>query len=412
MDAVNQAFLQILRAALLGQPAEPELSPPEWQQLLNMSQTHKVLPLVFEAVCACPSLQKAEPSYLQAVRRQAMQQVVLQILRTDEFLALNRRLRSAGITPVVVKGLVCRSLYPRPDHRPSSDEDILIPAGQFDSAHRILLEFGMQAAEDEQELTDAYEVPYRKEGSPLFIELHKQLFPPESEAYGDLNRFFDGIFDRACTETLQGEPVCTMAPTDHMFYLICHCFKHFLHSGFGLRQVCDIILYANRFGSRIDWEMLLANCRAIRADKFAAALFRIGQLYLTFDPESACFPHCWQSLRVDEAPMLAELLDAGIYGGSTTSRKHSSSITLEAVAAQKQGQKQKNSLLLSAFPPAKQLQGRYPYLKKWPVLLPAAWCHRLWHYAREVRQDRNSASDALKMGQDRIRLLREYGILD
>ena len=139
MDAVNQAFLQILRAALLGQPAEPELSPPEWQQLLNMSQTHKVLPLVFEAVCACPSLQKAEPSYLQAVRRQAMQQVVLQTLRTEEFLALNSRLCSAGITPVVVKGLVCRSLYPRPDHRPSSDEDILIPAGQFDSAHRILL---------------------------------------------------------------------------------------------------------------------------------------------------------------------------------------------------------------------------------------------------------------------------------
>ena len=405
MNAVNQAFLQVLRAALLGQRADPELSPPEWQQLLNIAETHKVLPLVFEAVCACPSLQKAAPAFLQSVRRQAKQQVVLQTLRTDEFLALNRKLRAAGVTPVVVKGLVCRSLYPRPDHRPSADEDILIPAEQFEKAHQIMLEFGMRTTEDTQ---NAYEVPYRKEGSPLYIELHKHLFPPESMAYGDLNRFFEGVFDRACMD----EELCTMAPTDHLFYLICHAFKHFLHSGFGIRQVCDIALYANHFGSRIDWEALLSNCRAIRADKFAAALFRIGQVHLTFDPEIARFPDCWQSIQVDATAMLADLLDAGVYGGATMSRQHSSSITLDAVASRKQGRKQKSSLLASLFPPARQLQRRYPYLKKWPILLPAAWCHRLWHYARETKQDQTGAADALKLGQDRIRLLREYGILD
>ena len=405
MNATDQAFLQALRAALLGQRTEPALSPTQWQQLLNMSQAHKVLPLVFEAVCACPSLQQADPAYLQAVRRQAKQQVVMQTLRTEEFLALNRQLRAAGVTPIVVKGLVCRSLYPRPDHRPSSDEDILIPEDQFDIAHRVLLDFGMQTMEDIQ---DAYEVPYRKPGSPLYIELHKHLFPPESTAYGDLNRFFDGVFDRAC----QDGDLLTMAPTDHLFYLICHAFKHFLHSGFGIRQVCDITLYAQHFGSSIDWPALLTSCRAIRAEKFAAALFRIGRNHLTFDPERACLPSCWQSITVDETAMLEDLLEAGVYGGATASRQHSSSITLEAVASQNQGRKQKSGLLASAFPPAKQLQGRYPYLKKHPILLPAAWCHRLWHYARNRGKSQVSAGEALKLGQDRIRLLREYGILD
>ena len=403
MNATEQAFLQALRAALLGQRAEPALSPTQWQQLLNMSQAHKVLPLVFEAVCICPSLQQADAAYLQAVRRQAKQQVVMQTLRTEEFLALNRRLRAAGVTPMVVKGLVCRSLYPRPDHRPSSDEDILIPEDQFDIAHRVMLDFGMQTSEDIQ---GAYEVPYRKAGSPLYIELHKHLFPPESTAYGDLNRFFDGVFDRSCQE---GE-VLTMAPTDHLFYLICHAFKHFLHSGFGIRQVCDIVLYAQHFGSGIDWEALLSNCRAIRADKFAAALFRIGQNHLTFDPTKACLPPSWQNIAVDETAMLEDLLDAGVYGSASVSRQHSSNITLEAVASQNQGRKQKNSLLASAFPPAKQLQGRYPYLKKHPILLPAAWCHRLWHYAR--KGDKSQGAEALKLGQDRIQLLQEYGILD
>ena len=110
MNAIHQAFLQALRASLLGQRTEPGLSPQQWQQFFHISQDHKVLPLVFEAVCACPTLQQTDPAFLQALRRQTKQQVVLQTLRTEEFLELNRRLHAAGVTPIVVKGLACRNL--------------------------------------------------------------------------------------------------------------------------------------------------------------------------------------------------------------------------------------------------------------------------------------------------------------
>lgn len=123
-----------------------------------------------------------------------------------------------------------------------------------------MMDFSMQTTADENEMAAAYEVPYRKAGSPLYIELHKHLFPPESDAYGDLNRFFEGIFDRAVAEDIQGNTVYTMDHTDHLFYLICHSFKHYLHSGFGIRQVCDIIMYANEYGTRIDWMRVLQNC--------------------------------------------------------------------------------------------------------------------------------------------------------
>ena len=33
--------------------------------------------------------------------------------------------------PLVMKGIVCRSLYPKPDLRPSGDEDLLIPEKDF-----------------------------------------------------------------------------------------------------------------------------------------------------------------------------------------------------------------------------------------------------------------------------------------
>ena len=100
----------------------------------------------------------------------------MQTMRTNEFLELNKKLHAAGVTPLVVKGIICRNLYPQPDYRQSGDEDVLIPVNQFDVCHRVMMEFGMQTTEDESNLSVAYEVPYWKMGSPLYIELHNIYF--------------------------------------------------------------------------------------------------------------------------------------------------------------------------------------------------------------------------------------------
>ena len=413
MDVTTKTFLAILKAAMANEQATPdrEIEPEEWRKLFHMADIHNVLPLFYEAAYASISQRQENMPVLAAGKRHVRQQVMVQTLRTNEFWTLNEKLQAAGVKPLVVKGIVCRNLYPRPDHRQSSDEDVLIPAEQFERCHRVMTDFGMQTTQTD--LTDAYEIPYRKAGSPLYIELHKNLFPPESEAYGSLNRFFEGVFDRAIPEEIQGRTVYTLGYTDHLFYLICHAFKHFLHSGFGIRQVCDIILYANAYGSRIDWMQVLENCREIHAEKFTAAIFRIGARYLVFDPEQAAYPGQWQKIRVNEQPMLEDLLSGGVYGGAEMSRRHSSSITLDAVAARREGRKSKNAMLTSAFPPASKLEGRYPYLKKYPILLPAAWCSRLWTYSKETRNSRNNnIADALRIGRERMELMKEYGILE
>lgn len=404
MEQGHLRFLSALRAALQNEKADlHDLSREEWAQLLHMAQAHKVLPLILEAVHACPSF--TGDGELAQFKRLARNQVVTQALRTEEFRALNGKLRAAGITPLVVKGLVCRQLYPQPDHRPSSDEDVLIMDAQFGQCRAVMEEFGMVCAGEED--SGAHEISFRKAGSPLYIELHRHLFPPESAAYGDLNRFFADVFDRVAEVEVQGIRVLTLEPTDHLFYLICHAFKHFLHSGFGIRQVCDIVLFARRHAGEIRWQQVMADCAAIRADIFAGAIFRIGDKHLGID----C-PDAWPYTDIDEDPMLEDLLSGGVYGDATLSRRHSSSITLNAVAAQKQGRKGKNAMLSSAFPSADKLSGKYPYLKEKPWLLPAAWGQRLWRYARETRKTgNNSAGEALKIGADRVELMRRYGII-
>ena len=415
MESVKELFLQALRASLQKKTVdwEEEMTVEQWQKLFAVASGHHVLPMIYEVVYACPAARKADPQIFMAAKKQTMQMVMLQTIRTDALLKLLPSLAAAGVTPLVVKGIICRELYPNPDCRISGDEDLLIPEEQFDLCHETMLACGLELSDPEQDLT-AFEVSYRQQGSRLHIELHKQLFSPESDAYGGFNRFFEGVHQRVVDQTVQGVMVPTMNHTDHLFYLICHSFKHFLHSGFGIRQVCDICLYANAFGAQIDWQQIRKQCEDIRADLFAAALFRIGEKYLTFDPEAACYPEAWSALAVDEQPMLEDLLDSGVFGASSMSRRHSSNMTLQAVSARNQGKKGRSSVLKTIFPPAKDLTSRYPYLKEKPYLLPVAWTDRIAKYGRETASaaSGNNAAESLKIGNDRIELLKQYGIID
>ena len=408
MEPKYELFLQTVKAAVRNEPLSADLTPDGELLLdvLDLAQDHHILPMVFEAVHNHPTVATIDPSIIENIRRMTIHSVMGQAVKTVDFLKLSQHLRQNGIRPLVVKGIICRNLYPMPDHRCSGDEDVLCGEAQFRNCHKAMLSFGMEPGDPSLE---SYEVPYVKMDSPLYIELHKTLFARNSDVFNDYNRFFEGAFERSVDVEIRGMPVATLCPTDHLFYLIIHAYKHFLHSGFGIRQVCDISLFANAYGKDVDWNYVYEQCRSIRADKFAAALLKIGEKYLVFSPEKAHLPQVWRGIPVNEQPLLEDMLCGGIYGSSDRNRVHSSNMTLNAVANDKKGKKAKKNILRSVFPSAKNLEGRYRYLQRHKYLLPVAWTSRIFSFARE--RD-SGASDVLKTGSRRIELLKEYDIID
>lgn len=414
MNQIDQWLLEALQASVTNKKVEwsEAIAPESWQELFKKAAIHQILPLVFEAVYTCPAAQSTDPVIFAPYKREMMKQVALQMYKTEEFLQLYQQLEEQGLHPLIVKGIVCRQLYPNPDYRSSSDEDMLIAPEEFWKAHQALLEFGMVTGETEENLDKVYEVPYGKPGSPLYIELHKSLFPQESEAYGDWNRFFEQAYEESDRIEIRGTAVRTMNATMHLFYLICHAFKHFLHSGFGIRQVSDMVMFANAYGAEIDWEQILHQCQEIRADKFAAAVFKIGEKYLNFSIEDSGISQEWKQIEVEEMPLLEDLLDSGIYGDSNMSRKHSSNLTLDAVEAKKHGKKVTTNVWKSLFPGMQSMKGKYRYLEKYPWLLPVAYGMRIVKYARESkRMQGNKATESVKIGNQRIELLKKYEII-
>ena len=398
LTATERQFLNIAKAGVSGGalPAENV----DWPAVFALAGQQKLLPIVFEAVRKSPAAAE-NAALFAAVKQQVIAQVLHQTVRASEFAALYQTLRAAGLHPVVVKGQLCSRLYPQTDHRISADDDILIPDGEFFACHEQLLANGLTTDTPADELPTADEVSYTKNGSPLYIELHRHLFDSAEDAHDELNHFFADL------NPVEIDGFWAMPPHEHLLYLLLHAYKHFVRSGIGLRQFCDIGLWARAYHSEIDWQRLHEQCESVHAATFAAAAFCIAREYLGIEFDLAA---PWDA-SIDVEPLLHDTLCGGVYGSNDLTRLHSSTVTLNAVKASRTGEK--SSVLRTVFPKREYLEHRYPYLKKRPYLLPVAWAQRLAHYAGEKKTGADSsASGSIKLARERIELMKRYGIMD
>ena len=399
MNLSERALLSVLGCTLHGgAPGDPGLSGDNWAELLTLAREQELLPLIYDAVCHLQSFCLLDSGRRADFQQTALEGVTREVMQRNDFLTLLLRAQAQGLDPVVLKGIVLRSLYPRPMLRPSVDEDLLIPPGEAEAYDRFFLGEGLRPDDPA-----ATERSYHRPDSPTYIELHTSPFPPDATAYGDCSALFDGAIGRAVRVQIEDVSVRTLAPTDHLLFLLCHEYKHFLHGGIGIRQVCDMAILADRFDSEIDWPRVRRDCESIRIAYFAAALFRIAEKRLGF-----AMPAVFASLEADEEPLLADILSGGNLGTADIDRMHSGNLTLNAVAAQKQGRR-RSGLWASIFPSVEYMEGRYPWLRGRRWLLPAAWLRRTGEYL--LSRDTNAAA-SLRLGRDRIELLRQYRIID
>ena len=398
LTTTETQFLHIAKAAVSGGalPAESV----DWPAVFALAGQQKLLPIVFEAVRKSPAVEE-NAALFAVTKQQVIGQVLNQTVRSAEFADLYQKLRAAGLHPVVVKGQLCSRLYPQTDHRISADDDLYIPDAEFMACHEQLLANGLTTDTPADEFATADEVSYTKSDSPLYIELHRHLFDSAEDAHDELNHSFADL------NPVEIDDFLAMPPHEHLLYLVLHAYKHFVRSGIGLRQFCDIGLWARAYHSEIDWQRLHDQCESVHAATFAAAAFRIARDYLGIDFDLS-MP--WND-AVDAEPLLHDSLCGGVYGSNDLTRLHSSTVTLNAVKSSRKGRK--STVLRTVFPEKAYLESRYTYLKKRPYLLPVAWAQRLVHYASEQQSGADSStSGSIKLAKERSELMKRYGVMD
>lgn len=399
MTNVQRLFLQCMARGICGGHVDWEqITPEDWRQLLALAQEQHVLPMVVEAAYPSAAFRALPGEFQTAARQQVRQMVFAQAQKNGALFEVLSGLAEAGVPVVVMKGAVCRSLYPIPEARSSADEDLLAGPGEFEAAAALLKGRGCSCTQKSDHESE-FVTP---EG--LYIELHRLPFPGDSFPMQGANVHFETVFDGKYALEVPGGRIPAMPPHEHMLYLILHAFKHLIYRGFGLRQMCDILLWGEGYAAEIDWGRLEEQCAALRAWDFARAVFALGRNHLGVE-----LPVDTAGMEEQGELLLEDVFAGGIFGGETLSRKHSAGITLNAVQAGQRGKK--SSLLHTLFPARKALAGRYPWLEERPFLLPAAWMLRLLGYAAEQSRE-DSAAESLRIGRERTELLRKLNVID
>jgi hypothetical protein len=420
LNQVQELFLELAGCFIHDEKAHLREVPSSLENLANLAGVHKLSPAIFEVLrLSCAKEAFVECEFWSGWRGSAIREIIFQGQRADGFLAVYRQLLEAGVKPLVVKGMACRSLYTKPDYRTSSDEDMLVRKEDVAVCDKILLEQGFYRGKLDFENLP-HEIAYRNPVNGVYIELHFSLFDAGSDVFGGLNEVFTDAFESARAVKVQGVDVWTLNPTAHFLYLLCHCYKHFLYSGFGIRQVCDMVIMAEKWGHDMDWPYLQEQIEAFRMERFFRGLLNIGYGWLhmpaqVYGQAGLNAAESLEEAREASLDLLQDILDAGIYGSSTRERLHSANITL--AAAEKE-----SGLLRSLFPGMDYMKSRYPFMEKHPVLLPAAWVVRMSNYvwkggrksllSKQEESVMAESGNSLDIGRKRVELIRKYGLME
>lgn len=378
------------------------ISEQNWQKLFDISVQQKLECAVFESVYNVPAFETAKDTLKHEWKALVKKRYIFEVRKTERFWSIYEKLLRDGIHPLILKGVVCRFLYTKPYARPSGDEDLLVKAEELEACIQTLEKTGLQKVSD----SEGNVLKYMDLESGLQIEVHRSLFGDDGSIESSFNEWFKDAFVSREEIMIEGHRVYTMQPTLHLLYLITHWIKHFVGPGVGVRQICDISKFVNKWGDRINWSPIVDRIESKGYMILCANILEIGMRYFHMERQKVGFSEVF--LRdADPETLMDDLMKAGIYGSSSVSRLHSSTLTLDAIG----GHRGKLRIL---FPPAKGIEKRYPYLKKCPFLLPVAWVSRLTSYVFEIfknRRGNNSPGESIAIGAERLRLLKKYGLI-
>lgn len=397
MTQAEKDFLQAVSCCFEKKRNLPTLDENTLMSVLELSAIHNVLPLM----CSELSTVYSESEVLKKYKPAAMRQAMAQMARTNRFLALYRELSARGVRALCVKGITLRTLYVDGECRPSTDEDLLVEKEELSLFCSVMNEQGFSLRKKTET-----EVSFFDKKTSLIVEANTSLFSLGGDVGKVLSRLFDAPFENMAVMSIDGTEILTLSPRMNVLYLVCHAFKHFIHSGFGIRQVCDIAVFVDKYKNEINFSDLRKSLSQLGAETFFETLIDISANELGF---TGLLPLAGRGLA-DRTDFIEDILKAGVYGRGETSRAHSALLTLSAV----ENRDGSGSRWHAVFPKRDALAARYPALERFPVLYPCYAALRIAKYAGDVvfnKKGTGTPLGSMEIAKRRLELMKQLKII-
>lgn len=253
------------------------------------------------------------------------------------------------IDHIFIKGEIIKKYYPVKELRTSADTDIIIRNEDIDKIRDIVNNKNIEITEDN--------------GDGITFKLCNQSIEIHRDADCG-NEYFKDIF-ALCTA--DGNEYI-IDDYNHLFYILCHIIKHFKYCGAGIKMFMDIDVVIRHIGA-FDYQKALKMSRNIGIETFFTTTMALcRKLFNT--PINA-------DINADSS--LLELFSSEIISAGSFGFEKRDISSFYAIKSRKNGRQSKlNAFKALLFPTNDYLKMGFDYAKKHPILLPAAWVHRLF----------------------------------
>ena len=372
MNTTEKQFIDLLSNSIRNEVCKKKYDNVDWNELINLSRKHKIEGLIYFALNKSRLLENIDEDKVKDLKKEVFFTGVTQISNMSKLEKVFNEFSKENVPVIVLKGLVVREYYPQPEQRSMSDADIFVKAKDLNKSKKILIDLGYTEVDAEA----SHHIKYIKSGYPM-IELHWHVM--KRDGFSDeLDLFEDDIWDRTIEVKVKGAKVLSLGYEDLALHLCMHMAAHLAASGFGVRQIADLVLLVEKKGHLIDWTLFINKAEEFGFKKFIIIMFKICNILFSMD-----IPKEMAVYKIDDEEMFESLIstifDGGVYG-----KKDMASNFANQVAFNYKG-KDSNATIGAIrryfrfiFPSIETMSDKYSYARKIRILTPIAWIHHLF----------------------------------
>ena len=342
-----------------------------WNEVLEESEAHKVTPLIYSSINRAEALNIMDESTLSTLKKNVFKSSITQSSHIKNVASVLERFNNAGIPIIVLKGLVVRDYYPIPDLRTMCDADVLVHEEDLEKVSALMISLGFNQIKEKDD-HGAHIVFYK--GSTVF-EVHWTLI--NDRFFKGDKSFEDKLWDDAMDVTVGGVKTKSLSLEDLAVHLCTHMAVHLAYSGFGVRQLTDLVVLVEKKGHLIDWKAFLNKSKECGVYTFAIAIFNIcNRLFDMEMPKEIKGEKNIKNKYIEQ--LIQDIFDSGVHGKKSNDRVFAAEFAFDQGEGAADGSvsiiKKFMKLL---FPPIRQMSDKYNYAKKFILLAPIAWIHHL-----------------------------------
>ncbi len=245
----------------------------------------------------------------------AMRQIFLTKNLSDAF-------EKADCKVAILKGIATGKYYGKPEKRKSGDVDILLlEPHKLAQAKEIVISLGCDVKEEQPAL---HHIVFNYKKTNIDIELHTMLVEPFDN--NTINKYVDGLLAECVYHTKYinafGVRIPALTGAFHAYELLLHMLQHFLRAGFGLKLLCDwVVFWNNEVMSEEEKEIYLRLVIESGVKGFSDMITLICLDYLGLDEKNVVFMDLDQSRRrMDRKAMLLDIFEGEEFGHANKER--------------------------------------------------------------------------------------------